>query len=150
MTMIEGDRVLVLTRLLNAPRELVFKVWVEPGHLVRWWGPNGFTTPSCKMDVRPGGAYRFVMRSPEGTEHRLRGVYKEIAPPECLVTTWAWEDEKGQIGPETLLTITLEEQGTKTRLTLRQKVFESVTARDAHRHGWTEALERLVAYVAGL
>lgn len=144
-----AERVLVLTRTFDAPRELVFKAWTTPEHLVRWWGPKGFTLPSCEMDLRPGGAFRFLMRSPEGTDHRLHGVYREIAPPERLVFTWTWVDAEGTPGHETTVTVTFEEDGAKTRLTLHQAIFESVGARDAHEGGWTECLERLAAYVAG-
>src|SRR5262249_33672413 len=124
------DRELVITRVFDAPRRLVFKAWTEPGRLAQWWGPRGFTTPLCEMDVRPGGAFGFGMRSPQGTDHRLRGVFREIVEPERLVCTWAWEDE-GKPGHETLLTVTFAERDGKTTLTLRQTVFESVASRDA-------------------
>jgi uncharacterized protein YndB with AHSA1/START domain len=137
----------VITRVLDAPRRLVFKAWTAPERLVRWWGPRGFTTPSCTMDVRPGGAFRFLMRSPEGTDHRLQGVYREIVEPERLVFTWAWEDAEGSLGHETLVTATFADLGGRTKLTLHQAGFESVTARDAHQGGWTECLERLAAYL---
>ena len=65
---------------------LVFKVWTQPEHVVRWIGPNGFTSPSCQMEVRPGGAYRTLIRSPEGKDHWMRGVYREIVEPERLVS----------------------------------------------------------------
>jgi uncharacterized protein YndB with AHSA1/START domain len=68
------DPELVITRIFDAPRALVFKTWAEPERAVRWWGPQGFTTAYCEMDVRPGGAYRVCMRSPEGIEHWQRGV----------------------------------------------------------------------------
>jgi uncharacterized protein YndB with AHSA1/START domain len=143
-----ADRELVIERVFDAPRRLVFRVWTEPEHLVRWWGPHGFTLPSCRMDFRPGGAFRCLMRSPEGTDHRLRGVYREIVEPERLVFTFAWEDEEGRVGHETLVTVTFADQGGRTKLTLHQAVFESVTARDSHREGWTGTLERLAAYLA--
>jgi uncharacterized protein YndB with AHSA1/START domain len=142
------ERELVITRVFDAPPRLVFKAWTEPEHLVRWWGPRGFTTPSCKMDVRPGGAFRFCMRSPEGVDHWLQGTYREIVDPERLVCTWAWEDADGKLGPETLLTVTLAEHRGKTKLTLHQAVFESVAARASHEGGWTEALERLAQALA--
>lgn len=142
-----AERVLVITRLLDAPRALVFKVWTQPEHLVRWWGPKGFTLPSCKAEFRPGGAYRYVMRGPDGVDHRLVGTFHEIVAPERLVFTFAWEDEAGTLGPETLVTVTLEALGAKTKLTLHQAVFESVTARDSHNAGWSEAMDRLAAYV---
>jgi uncharacterized protein YndB with AHSA1/START domain len=147
------DLVLVLTRVLEAPRALVFKVWSEPEHLVRWWGPTGFTLPSCKIEFHPGGAFHCLMLSPEGSEHRMHGVYREIVAPEKISFSWTWVDAEGQPGPETLVTVTLEEagkDGAQTKLTLHHAVFESITARDAHNGGWTQCLERLGAYVASL
>lgn len=148
-----GERALVMTRIFDAPPALMFKAWTEPEHLARWWGPHGFTLPSCKMDLRPGGAFRFQMRSAEGTDHWLRGVYKEIDPPHRLVLTWAWENTEGQmgsVGHETLLTVTFADYQGKTKLTMRQAEFESVDARDAHNRGWTGALERLAGYAQSL
>ncbi len=141
-------RVLRITRVFDAPRSLVFKAWTEPERLVRWWGPQGFTTPFCKMDVCPGGAYRFGMRSAEGTEHWLHGVYREILEPERLVFTWAWEDAQGKLGPETVLSLDFAEHAGKTKLTLHQALFETVTARNAHQLGWTTGLDRLADYLA--
>jgi uncharacterized protein YndB with AHSA1/START domain len=141
------DRELVITRTFDAPRSLVFKVWTQPEHLVRWWGPRDFTTPSCKMDVHPGGAYRTCIRSPEGKDHWMRGVYREVVEPERLALTFAWEDEAGQPGHETLVTVTFADQDGKTRLTFRQAVFESVADRDAHQEGWSECLDRLARYL---
>ena len=143
-----AQRVLVITRVLDAPPRLVFKAWSEPARLVHWWGPQGFTLPSCKMDVRPGGAFRFHMHSPEGTDHWLRGVYREIVEPERLVFSWAWEDAEGKPGHETLVTVTFAEHGGKTKLTLHQADFESVTARNEHQGGWTSSLDRLTEYLA--
>ena len=142
-----AERELVITRVFDAPRRLVFKAWTQPEMLVRWWGPRDFTLPSCKMDFRRGGAFRFLMRAPDG-DHRLVGVYREIAEPERLAFTFAWEDAGGAVGPETLVTLTFAEQGAKTKLTLHQAVFESVTARDMHNTGWSESLDRLAAYLA--
>lgn len=142
------DQELVLTRVFDAPRRLVFKAWTESDHLVHWWGPQGFTTPSCKMDVRPGGAFRVHMRSPEGADYRVRGVYREIVAPERLVFTWAWEDGEGKLGHETLVTLNFAEQGAKTKLTLHQAVFESVAARDAHHGGWTGCFDHLAEFLA--
>jgi len=143
-----AERALAITRILDAPPRLVFKAWTEPEHLVRWWGPKGFTTPSCKLDLRIGGAFRICMRSPEGTDHWLRGVYCEIVAPERLVYTWAWEDADGNPGHETLVTVRFAAHGARTKLTLHHAVFESLKARDAHRSGWTGCLDRLVEYLA--
>jgi uncharacterized protein YndB with AHSA1/START domain len=88
------------------------------------------------------------MRSPEGTEHRVRGVYHEIVEGERLVYTWVWVDANGKPGHETLITVTFADYGAKTELTLHQAIFESVTARDAHRGGWDSALDCLAEYLA--
>lgn len=143
-----AERELVVTRIIDAPRSLVFKTWTEPEHVARWWGPQGFTTISCEMDIRPGGAYRVCMRSPRGTDHWKRGVYREITPPERIVFTFAWEDADGKPGHELLTTVTFTEHGTKTKLTLHQAVFETIERCDDHRVGWTSCLERFADYIA--
>ena len=139
---------LVITRIFNAPRSLVFRAWIEPAHLAHWWGPKGFTTVSCKMDVRVGGTWFRLMRAPDGSEHRKRGVYREIVEPERLVFTYASEDADGNPGHETLVTVTFADIGGQTKLTLHQGVFESVVARNAHEGGWTSCLERFADYIA--
>jgi uncharacterized protein YndB with AHSA1/START domain len=144
-----SERELVITRVLDAPRELVFKAWTEAEQVARWWGPKGFETTFCEMDIRPGGAYRVGMRSPQGTHHVRRGVYREIIEPERIAFTYAWEDAEGRPGHETLVAVTFAKQRTKTKLTLHQAMFETVTARDSHQAGWTSCLERFAEYLAG-
>ena len=139
---------LYITRIFNAPRSLVFRAWIEPAHLAHWWGPKGFTTLSCDMDVRPGGTWFRLMRAPDGSEHRKRGVYREIVEPERLVFTYASEDADGNPGHETLVTVTFGDVGGHTKRTLHQGVFESVVARNAHEGGWTSCLERFADYIA--
>lgn len=140
---------LVLTRLFDAPRPLVFAAWTEPRHLALWWGPHGFTLPVCEQDFRPGGNYRFCMRAPDGTDHWVWGVYHEIVEPERLVFTWQREDEEGlRVGLNNLVTVVLAEEGTKTRLTLRHAIFQTMADRDDHQNGWTQCLERLAGFVA--
>ena len=143
-----ADRALEISRIIDAPRELVFKAWTDPEEIARWWGPRGFTTTSLTMDVRPGGAYRAGMRSPEGTLHCRRGVYREIVPPERIVFTFAWEGATGDPGHETLVTVRFAEHDGKTLLTLHQATFETVAACDDHRRGWTSCLERFAEYLA--
>jgi uncharacterized protein YndB with AHSA1/START domain len=143
------DRVLVIERTFDAPRPLVFKAWTEAERMARWFGPHGFTNTVISHDFRVGGGYRLYMRSPQGTEHFLKGVYREIVEPERLVSTFVWTDADGNATrPETVLTVTLAEHGAKTRLKLHQAVFESVTARDSHRGGWTDSMERLANFLA--
>jgi uncharacterized protein YndB with AHSA1/START domain len=144
-----AEKALILTRVFAAPRALVFKAWVEPERAARWWGPQGFTTLCCGMDLRPGGAWRVQMRSPRGTIHTKRGVYRAIEPPDRLVFTYAWEDEDGLPGHETLVTLRFEDHGIKeTKMTLHQAVFESPAACRSHRDGWTSCLERFAAWLA--
>jgi uncharacterized protein YndB with AHSA1/START domain len=139
---------LVITRIFDAPRELVFRAWSKPEHMVRWLGPKNWTAPSCTMDFRPGGAYRACICSPEGKENWMRGVYREIVEPERLTFTFSWEQE-GELGRENLVTITFAEQGRKTRMTFRQAFFESIETRDSHHGGWSESFDRLEQYLAG-
>ena len=143
-----GERGLVITRIFDAPRRLVFQAWTEPDRVARWWGPQGFTTVYHDMDIRPGGAFRFCMRSPEGAEYWKRGVYREVVEPERLVFTFAWEDGESEPGHQTLVTVTFAERGDKTELTLRQAVFETVGARNSHHRGWTSTLQRFAEYLA--
>jgi len=139
---------LVITRIFNAPRRLVFKMWTEPEHLARWWGPRGFTTISSRMEVRPGSAWSRSLRAIDGSVIRKHGVYREIVAPERLVFTYVTDDAAGNAGPETLVTVTFADLEAKTKLTLHQAALRSVAARDDHRDGWTGALERLGAYLS--
>ena len=143
-----ADRELVVIRILDAPRARVFQAWTDPEQIALWWGPQGFTTTFLEMDIRPGGAYRACMRSPEGTLYRRRGVYREIVAPERIAFTFAWEDAAGDLGHETLVTVTFTDQAGKTLLTLHQATFESVARCDDHRRGWTSCLERFAEYLA--
>jgi len=145
-----ASRELVVTRVFDAPREVVFAAWTDAAQAAHWWGPLGFTTISCEMDVRPGGAYRACMRSPEGTRHCRRGVYREVVRPERLVFSFAWEDADGNPGHEMMITVTFADVAGRTRLTLHQTGFETVAARDDHRRGWSSSLERFAEYLAAL
>ena len=136
--------------MFDAPRTLVFKAWTEPERLARWLGPKDFTAPSCIADVRPAGDFRFTIRSPGGEDYRIRGRYREIVEPERLVFTWAWEDEEGRPGHETLVTVSLADLGGKTRLTFHQGRFPSVEQRDSHGEGWSECLDRLERYLGSV
>ena len=142
-----ADRELVVTRLIDAPRRLVFRAWTEPEQVARWWGPQGFVTTHCDMDIRPGGAFRCCMRSPEGTDYWKRGVYREIVEAERIAFTFAWEDADGKPGHELLTTVTFADEGARTRLTLHQAEFETVERCEDHRSGWTSCLERFAEYM---
>jgi uncharacterized protein YndB with AHSA1/START domain len=141
---------LVITRVFKAPPALVFAAWTQPEHLAHWSGPQGFTTPHHEMDLRPGGRYRACLRSPEGVDHWVQGVYREIQPPARLVMTHAWENEGGRPGPETLITVTLTEEGPgRTRMDFRQTGFTSKESLGGHRGGWSSSFDRLAAHVQG-
>jgi uncharacterized protein YndB with AHSA1/START domain len=149
-TAASAEQVLVLEREYDAPRSLVFKVWTDAAHLARWWGPRGFEVLSWKADARPGGRFRFGMRSPEGQEHWAHGIYREVAAPERLVFTTAWEHPDGSPKHETVVTITLTEREGKTKLLFHQAIFDSNTARDLHRGGWNSTFDNLADYLAAL
>lgn len=141
---------LTIKRVLDAPRELVYACWTQEEHMKNWFFPKGFTVPHSQADVRPGGSYRSCLRAPDGTDHWVGGVYRELTPPEKIVFTHAWQDEAGNSEHETVVTITLKpvEDG-KTRLTFHQAFFLSDASRDGHAEGWNESLDGLETYLGG-
>ncbi len=149
-----GIRELVITRVLNAPRDLVFKVWTEPRHVAQWWGPHGFTNPVCEVDLRPGGALRITMRGPDGVMIPTGGTFREVVAPERIVfISTAFEDEDGNPQLEVLNTVTfVEEVGGRTRLTLRAVVVrgtaEVAASLAGMEEGWGASLDRFAAEVA--
>lgn len=138
------ERQLVITRLLDAPRALVFKVWTEREHLIHWSAPRGFVITHCEGDVRPGGAWRACMRAPDGVDHWLGGTYRDIVAPQRLVFTHRWDNDPDH---ETLVTVLLSERNGKTELTFHQALFESAAMRDAHFGGWSECFDRLAEHL---
>lgn len=141
------ERELVLTRVFEAPRDLVFRAWTLPEHAAQWWGPMGLEITQMEMDARPGGAWRKCMRTPDGREFWRHGVYREVVPPERLVFTYFSDDTHSNPEHEMLVTVTFEDLGGRTRLTLRQTELESAAARESHRTGWLSTLERLAGHV---
>ena len=142
----ETAHALVITRILDAPRSLVFKVWTQPEHMVRWLGPKDFTAHSARLDLRPGGAWSARIVSPQGKEYGMGGAYREVAAPERLVFTFAW-DENGERGHETLVSVSFAERDGRTELTFHQTGFETLESRDGHHGGWSECFGRLAAYL---
>src|SRR3989337_4521172 len=108
-----SERELVMTRVFDAPRELVFEAHSKCEHLEKWWGPRKYTLAVCEMDFRPGGAFRFVHRGPDGEEHGFRGEFREIVPHERIVWTFEYEGMPGHVSVDTL---TLEDLGGGTKL----------------------------------
>jgi uncharacterized protein YndB with AHSA1/START domain len=138
----------VITRVFDAPRELVFKAWTEPERILQWLGPRGFTATEFEMDTKPGGAWHSRMHSPDGKPYANGGNILEAIEPERLVFTFAWDDEDGRPGREMLITITLADLGGRTEMTFHQAVFEDIEDRDGHRGGWSESFDKLAAYLA--
>jgi uncharacterized protein YndB with AHSA1/START domain len=144
-----SEPVLIIERIFDAPRDLVFKCWTDPEHFARWIGPQGFTSAILAWELHPGGKYLIHKRGPDGQEHWQQGVFQEIVPPEKIVRTYCWVDDNGQpTRPETLLTVRFVDMDGRTKLILHQAIFESVSARDAHHGGWNSSLERLAEYLA--
>ena len=151
---------LVVTRVFDAPRGLVFRAWTEPERVRRWWGPEGFTMPYCDIDLRPGGIFHRCMRSPGGQEFWVTGVFREIVAPERLVFTDSFADAEGNVVPparygvgpgmplERLVTVTFEEHAGSTKVTLRHAGLPSGADRDLVPHGWASGLESLAGYLA--
>lgn len=146
-----ADRSLVLTRVFDAPRKLVFEACTTKEHLDRWMAPRGFTVPSSGGDLREGGAWHCLMIAPNGERYPVSGVYRKIVPGELLVFSHAWEGDDGKPEHETTVTMRFEDAGAgKTKLTLEQSIFKSVESRNGHLGGWTECLDKLGELLATL
>jgi uncharacterized protein YndB with AHSA1/START domain len=153
------DRNFVITNVFDAPRNLVFKAWTEPQRVASWWGPNRFTMPVCKIDLRPGGVFHYCMRSPDGKDYWGKGVYREIIESEKLVYVDCFSDAEGNIvqpadygmspewPAETTITITFSEQDGKTEVNINLGVSESLAKQVGAQQGWNESLIRLNEYL---
>ena len=145
-----SEREIVLTRVFDAPRELVFEAMTKPEHVVHWFGPHGWTLSVCEIDLRPGGRWRYVLRGPDTREMGMSGVYREIARPERIVSTESFDDYPG----ESVNTVTLVEKDGKTTFT-NNIVHASREIRDAVIHSGMEAgagetFDRLADYLTGV
>lgn len=145
---------LTFTRVIAAPRSLVFAAWTDPRHVARWWGPHGFTNPVCEIDLRPGGVFRVHMRGPDGALYPGEGRVLEVVAPERLVFTSTYEGDGGRRLIEAHNTVTFTERDGKTTLTLRARVTraapEAAKNLGGMEAGWTQSLERLAQVVAGM
>lgn len=158
-TTVQSDREIVITRVFNAPRDLVWKVWTDPNHVAQWWGPQGFTTRVMELDLRPGGQSRYVMIDPDGTEYPVKGVFQEVVPLERIVTTDEFDEGFEQVVNADLpqgivMTVLFEEIEDKTQVTLRI-VHPTVEDRRKHEEmgvvgGWNSTLDCLDEYLATL
>ncbi len=160
-TVSEAER-MVVTRVFDAPRELVWKAWTDPKYVMQWWGPKGFTSPSCTMDFRVGGKFLCCMKTPDGQEFWNGGEYYEIVLHEKIVYSMYFSDAKGnKVEPEhygieheaieDARDVALFEDlgGGRTKLTLiGNETMES--AKDSgHLEGWNETLDKVAAVIAG-
>ena len=146
---------ITITRVFDAPRDIVWKAWTDPEYYKRWWGPKNFTAPVSKIDLRVGGKYLSCMRGPDGKDYWSTGVYREIVPMERLVVTDSFADEKGNIVPashygmagefplELLVTVTLEDLAGKTKMTVKHEGIPAGMMRELTETGWNESFDKL-------
>ena len=156
----QGEPTIVMTRVFDAPRELVWKAWTDPEQAKRWWGPKGYTCSHCEIDRRVGGKYLYCERGPDGQDYWSTGVYREIVPLERIVCTNSFADENGNVVPashygitadlplEMLATVTFEELDGKTKLTLKHSIPASIAEQVGAREGWSEAFDKLAEVLA--
>ena len=150
-----------IKRTFNAPRRRVWLAWTEPEQMVRWWGPKGFTVPSCRMNVQVGGDYLFCMRSPDGQDTWGTGIYREVVEMEKIVMTDSFADEKGNVVPasyygmggtwpeEMLMSVTFEElEYCTTQLTLRYSGLPAGEMSEQTEIGWNESFDKLAEMLA--
>ena len=142
---------IVITREFDAPRRLVFAAWTQPEHVRHWYGPSYLSFTVCEIDLRPGGRWRYVLRSPDGAEHGFGGEYREIAPPERLVYTEGYEAMPGH---DYLVTLTFDERDGKTTL-ISRGVYQSFADREGHvgsgmEGGMRETLDRLDQHLVAM
>ena len=144
-------RAIVITRVFDAPRELVWEAWTDPRHVVHWWGPNGFTTTIEKMDVRPGGVWKQVMHGPDGTDYPNKSVFTKVVKPERIVYSHGG-GKKGGPAAQFEATWTFEALGDKTKVTIHM-LFPTASDRDkvvkeyGAIEGGKQTLERLGEYL---
>jgi len=147
-----AERQIVITRVFDAPRELVWEAWTNPQHVVKWWGPKGFTTTIEEMDVRPGGVWRHIMHGPDGTDYPNNSVFTEVVKPERIVYSHGG-GKKGGPGVHVEATWSFEAQGEKTKVTMRM-LFPSGTEHDrvireyGAIEGGNQTLERLAEHLS--
>lgn len=150
------ERLLIVERVFDAPRELVWKAWTDPEQLAKWWGPRGWATTNYKLELKSGGVWHYCMRGPEGAESWGKGVYREIVEPERLVYYDVFSDADGNTVegmPGMLITVEFADRGAKTKLSSTAEFataeqLESIIAMGVVT-GLTETWDRLEEFLAG-
>lgn len=137
------ETTLHITRIIPAPVEKVWDAWTRPELLAKWSAPEGVEHISYDVDLRVGGAYTLVMRTPEGGQHTAVGTYTEIDAPHRLVYTWDWVEEDYRMGVDTIVTVELRPAGEATEVILTHDLFPAAEATQGHNEGWTSCLNRL-------
>ncbi|SDR56972.1 Uncharacterized conserved protein YndB, AHSA1/START domain [Rhizobiales bacterium GAS191] len=145
-----ADDELLITRTFDAPVSLVFRIWAERDHMIRWLGPEGFTCTSLELDFRPGGAWRACIESEAYGQSWMGGEFREIETNKRIVYSFAWEDGRDQPRMDTLVTVTFEEEDGKTVQSFHQAPFLHVEGRDSHIGGWNSCFNREQAYAESL
>jgi uncharacterized protein YndB with AHSA1/START domain len=152
---------LVIERIYDAPRELVWKAWTDPEMFRKWWGPKDFTCPFSKIDLRVGGKYLNCMRGPDGKDYWSTGTYKQIVPMQKIVATDSFADESGKVVPSTHygmqgfpleleVTVIFEDLGGKTKMTLRHRGLPKGDIKNQARAGWNESFDKLMEVLSQL
>lgn len=151
---------IVIERVFDAPRELVWRAWTDPEHFKRWWGPREYTCPRCTIDLRPGGSWHAAMRGPDGKDLWSKGIYQEIVEPERIVSTDFFSNAEGdhvdpteyglppEFPAEMLVTVTFEDVDGKTRLTVHQSMPAELAKQIGAYEGWSQSLDKLAAHLA--
>jgi uncharacterized protein YndB with AHSA1/START domain len=143
---------LTLTRVFDAPRDLVWKAWTDPAHLAQWWGPKGFTNPRCEWNAEVNGKIHIDMRAPDGVVYPMSGVFEEIVEPERLVFIGSALDENGKSMFDNRNTVTFIDRGGKTEITLQVRVLTATARAPQHlkgmEMGWNMSLDRLGEHLA--
>jgi uncharacterized protein YndB with AHSA1/START domain len=151
-TALANEATVTITRVLNAPRALVWAAWTDPKQMAQWWGPRGFTNPVCELDLRVGGRIRIDMRAPDGTVYPMTGTFRDVYVPARLVFMAEARDHSGKALLESLTTVTFAEEGGKTRLTVHAHAVglapiapQMLAGMEA---GWTQSIDKLEELLA--
>lgn len=140
-------RSVTVRRLVPATPAVAFAAWTEPERLRRWSSPEGTSISDVEVDLRVGGAYRILMRGPEGQPHTAFGTYRTIEPPRRLVYTWDWEEKENAVG-ETVVTVEFHDRGDATEVVITHEGFPGPEPAKGHAQGWESCLNRLEAFLA--